>query len=33
VLYGKLVQIQHGPATVSVEDQSNVSHCPTGWEG
>jgi mRNA interferase MazF len=33
VVFGKLVRIQHGPATVSVEDRSNVSHCPTGWEG
>jgi hypothetical protein len=33
VVFGKLVRIQHGPATVSVEDRSNVSHCPPGWEG
>ena len=31
---GKLVQIQHGPATVIGDESRSVGHCPLrGWEG
>jgi hypothetical protein len=30
---GKLVEIQHGPATVSAEELLNKPLSPAGWEG
>ena len=31
--YGKLVKIQHGPATVSAEDRSKMPLFRREWEG